>query len=97
MPNTKSAEKALRQNKTAHKRNLHRKKVLKDTIKSYRKLTASNGHPEQSEGSPPVNKDELHKELSKVYKTLDKMAKVNIIKAGKADRLKSRLSKKLAA
>jgi small subunit ribosomal protein S20 len=34
--------------------------------------------------------------LSAVYKSLDKAAKVNLIKKNKASRLKSRLSKKLA-
>ena len=38
---------------------------------------------------------EAAKYLPEVYKTLDKMKKVGFIKPNKADRLKSRLSKKL--
>jgi small subunit ribosomal protein S20 len=83
MPNTKSAKKAERQTIKRRTHNLIKKKGLRETLKNYKKLI--------TEGK----KDEAKKELPKVYKTLDKMAKSNIIKSGKADRLKSRLSKKV--
>jgi ribosomal protein S20 len=63
--------------------NLARKKKLQDTLKKFRKLVLSN-QPEEAK-----------KFLPQVYKNLDKMTKVGFIKRGKADRLKSRLSKKL--
>ncbi len=40
MPNTDSAKKALRQNLRRRARNLIRKKKMKDTIKTYKKLIA---------------------------------------------------------
>jgi len=84
MPRTKSAKKALRQNIRRRKKNLERRKKLKGVINQYKKLLASG------------NKEEGKKQLALVYKTLDKMAKVNLIKPGKANRLKSRLSKKIS-
>jgi small subunit ribosomal protein S20 len=85
MPNTKSAKKALRQNIRRRKRNLERKKKMKAVIKEYKKLLTDG------------KLEEAQKQLSLVYKTLDKLAKVNFIKEGKAKRLKSRLSRKLNA
>lgn len=41
--------------------------------------------------------EEAKKALPSVYKALDKMSKVKFIKRGKADRIKSRLSKKLSS
>lgn len=84
MPITKSAKKALRQNVRRHAMNLERKKKLHETLKKFRKLAASG------------QLEEAKKFLPQVYKNLDKMTKVGFIKRGKADRLKSRLSKKLA-
>ena len=84
MPITQAAKKALRQNIKRRAQNIARRKTLRSTLKDYRKLI--------EEGK----KDDAAKTLPNVYKTLDKMAKANIIKSGKADRLKSRLSKKLA-
>ncbi|MEK7629990.1 MAG: 30S ribosomal protein S20 [Patescibacteria group bacterium] len=83
MPKIKSAKKALRQNVRRHNRNLERKKSLQTVLKQYKKMIL--------EGK----KDEAGKYLSQVYKALDKMAKTKFIKRGKADRLKSRLAKKL--
>ncbi len=80
MPNIKSAKKALRQSIKRRKINLKRKDDLKEVIKQYKKLTAT-------------NKEEAKKYLSQVYKKLDKTAKVNLIKKNKANRLKSRLAK----
>ena len=83
MPITQSAKKALRQNIRRRKKNLERKIALKAVIKQYKKLIA--------EGK----KEEAAKQLSQVYKKLDKAAKVNLIKKNKAARLKSRLSRLL--
>jgi len=83
MPNIKAAKKALRQNKKSREVNLVRGKRMKETIKKYKKLIESG------------KTDEAKNQLSGVYKVLDKLAKVNYIKTGKAKRLKSRLAKKL--
>ncbi len=83
MPITKSAKKALRQNARRRTMNLDRKKKTQTTLKNFRKMVA--------EGKT----EEAKKYLPEVYKALDKMTKVGFIKRGKADRLKSRLSKKL--
>ena len=84
MPKIKSAKKALRQNVRRRKQNLLRKDKVKETIKAYR------GFLEGKKLS------EAKVILPKIYKTLDKMAKVGFIKPNKANRLKSRLAKKLA-
>ncbi|MAF79945.1 30S ribosomal protein S20 [bacterium] len=85
MPITKSAIKALRQSKRRRTRNLERQGVLRDTIKKYKKAADAG------------KKDEAEKLLPEVYKKLDKAAKVNLIKKNKANRLKSRLTKRIAA
>ncbi|OGM95082.1 30S ribosomal protein S20 [Candidatus Wolfebacteria bacterium RIFOXYD12_FULL_48_21] len=84
MPNTKTAEKANRQNTRRKIRNVKQKDILKGSIKEYKKLVAGN----QTEAA--------EKQLSTVFKKLDKAAKTNIIKKNKASRLKSRLSKKVS-
>lgn len=84
MPITKSAKKALRQSARRHVMNLDRKKKMGDTLKKFRKMIATG------------KIEEAAKYLPEIYKTLDKMKKVGFIKPNKADRLKSRLSKKLA-
>ena len=83
MPKIKSAKKALRQNIRRHKINLARKTKTKTAIKQFQKLIVSG------------NKKEADTYLPKIYQTLDKMAKVNFIKRGKANRLKSKFAKKL--
>jgi len=84
MPQIESAKKALRQNIRRRKNNLNRQQAMKDVIKEYKKLAAAG------------KKEEAAKNLSDVYKTLDKMAKVKFIKKNRASRLKSRLAKKIA-
>lgn len=84
MPNTKTAEKANRQNIRRKIRNVKQKDILKESIKEYKKLIIG----KQTEAA--------EKQLSTVFKKLDKAAKTNIIKKNKASRLKSRLSKKVA-
>ena len=83
MPNTKSAEKALRGSKRKRAMNLKRKDKLNTVLKSYRKLIVAG------------NTEEAAKQLPAVYKALDKSSKTKLIKKGKASRLKSRLSKRL--
>ena len=82
MPNTKTAKKALRQNIKRRRVNTRNKKELKEIVKSFKKLAET-------------DKEKAKKELSTVYKKLDKSAKINLIKKNKASRLKSRLSKSL--
>lgn len=83
MPKTKSAKKALRQNKRHRNQNLEYKSKVKNVIKNYKKLLA--------EGK----KEEAAKKLNDVYSSLDKVAKAKFIKKGMANRLKSRMAKKL--
>ncbi len=84
MPITKSAQKAHRQTARRRKRNLLRKKKMLSSIKEFKKLAAT--------GDPKANE-----KLPSLYKTIDKMKKVKLIKRGRANRLKSRLTKKLRA
>ncbi|OGM99230.1 MAG: 30S ribosomal protein S20 [Candidatus Yanofskybacteria bacterium RIFCSPLOWO2_01_FULL_41_34] len=77
MPITKSAKKALRQNKTRKIRNTRKTVAYKASVKDFRKLVAAG------------KKDEAKKMLSRVYQTLDKAAKTGVIKKNKASRLKS--------
>lgn len=67
-----------------NKKNLARQKALRIAVKKYKRLVSA-GNPEEAK-----------KYLPALYKTIDKAAKTNVIKKGKADRLKSRLSKKSA-
>jgi small subunit ribosomal protein S20 len=82
MPNTKTAKKALRQNIKRRQINAKSKKDLKEAIKNFKKLALT-------------DKEKAKKELSAVYKKLDKSAKTKLIKKNKASRLKSRLTKAL--
>jgi len=83
MPRTKTAKKALRQNVRRRKQNLGRKKQLRAALKTYRAALAAG------------KKDEARAALPRVYQTLDKLAKVHILKRGKAKRMKSRMAKKI--
>ncbi len=80
MPITKSAKKALRQNIRRRARNQKQKEAVKKTIKAYKKLVSDK------------KTAEAKAQLPRVYKALDKLAKVGVIKKNKASRLKSRLS-----
>ena len=77
MPITKSAKKALRQNKTRKIRNTRKTVAYKAMVRDFRKLVTAG------------KKDEAKKLLPKVYQTLDKAAKTGVIKKNKASRLKS--------
>ena len=83
MPKTTSAKKALRQNVRRKAENLTRKQNVKSVVKQYRKFL--------NEGKI----EEAKEILPSVYKTIDKVTKKNLIKKGKANRMKSRLTKKL--
>jgi small subunit ribosomal protein S20 len=81
MPITKSAKKALRQNKTRRERNLRRFDVLRDTLKKIKKLVVEN------------KKEEATKLLPLAYQAIDKAAKTGVIKKNNAARKKSRITK----
>ncbi|MFA6407711.1 MAG: 30S ribosomal protein S20 [Candidatus Paceibacterota bacterium] len=83
MPKTASAKKALRQSVKRRVINIEREKKLKETVKKFKKIIIAG------------KKEEAQAFLKDAYKTIDKMAKVKLIKKGKADRMKSRLAKKL--
>lgn len=84
MPITQSAKKALRQNIVRRLRNRAKMESYKAAITTYKKLAAAK------------KIGEAKTQLAKVYKTLDKAAKTNVIKKNKASRLKSRLSQLIA-
>lgn len=85
MPNTKSAEKRLRQNKKRRQRN----KTIKTSLRGHlRKVQSA-----VTEGN--VESGEIA--FQDVVKKLDQAASKKIIRANKAARLKSRMSSKLKA
>mgnify|MGYP006302517031 CR=1 FL=1 len=84
MPITKSAKKALRQNKTNRQRNLAYKDKIKGLVKKTDSLIAEKKQ-EEAKGLLP-----------QLYKALDKAAKRGVIKKNAASRKKSRLTKKIA-
>ncbi len=84
MPVTRTAKKALRQNRRRYEKNVAQRVELKKVIKTYKKLV---------EGK---KLDEAIKELSLVFQKLDKAAKTGLIKKNTANRLKSRLSARSA-
>lgn len=83
MPITSSAKKALRQNIARKAENTKQRNALKRAIKDFKKTLAAGDAQKAADL------------LTKVYKTLDKAAKRGVINRGTADRLKSRLTKKL--
>ena len=83
MPITKSAKKALRQSVQRKKRNLQRKRKIKDLVKEVHNLVAQK------------KITEARKLLPQLYQALDKAAKVKTIKKNTASRKKSRLTKLL--
>ena len=78
---TKSAKKAIRQNKRRRVRNLVYLNGMKNLIKEVRALVLQKKTKEAKELLP------------KVYQILDKSAKVGVIKKNAASRKKSRLTK----
>lgn len=80
---TKSAKRANRKNLRQRIINDKKRETLKKELKAYKKMAIS------------ANRKEAKNQLSKIYKILDKNAKIGIIKKNKASRLKSRLTKLL--
>lgn len=78
---TKSAKKAIRQNKTRRAGNLIYINKIKNTLKDIKTFVAKKMIKEAKEMLP------------KVYEILDKAAKVGIIKKNNASRRKSRIAK----
>jgi len=83
MPNLKTSIKDLRSAK--------RRQVVNDRLRERIKRATKKQKTLVAEG----NIQEGKKNLKNVYKVLDKATKNNIIKKGKADRTKSRLTKNL--
>ncbi len=83
MPNLKTSIKDLRQNKRRKSVNDRLRNRVKKTVKKQTTLIKAGAIAEGE------------KNLKNVYKVLDKAAKKNIIKKGKADRIKSRLTRNL--
>ncbi|MEK7643116.1 MAG: 30S ribosomal protein S20 [Patescibacteria group bacterium] len=83
MPNTKSAEKALRQSDRRHIRNVKQKKSMKDVLKRFEKALLEK------------NNSEALSLLSSVQGVIDKAAKRNLITKNTAARKKSRIAKRL--
>jgi len=81
MPIIRSAKKALRQNIKRRAKNKSTKQKLKTMAKEIRVLAMSK------------KIDEAKKNLSAIYKALDKAAKTGVIKPNAAARKKSRLAK----
>lgn len=78
---TKSAKKAIRQSARRKTRNLVYKNNIKKLVKQARALVLQKKN------------DEARKILPQIYKSLDKAAKIGVIKKNNADRRKSRLTK----
>lgn len=81
MPITKGAKKALRSSDRKKVFNIRRKRTVKDEIKNIEKLI------KEGKGA------EALKVLPKVYKALDKAAKMDTLKKNTVSRKKSRLAK----
>ncbi len=81
MPITKSAKKALRQNRRKRLFNLRRSNKMKALVKEAKILIKDK------------KKEQVLKILPKVYQAIDKAAKRGVIKKNTASRKKSRLTK----
>lgn len=81
MPITKSAKKAIRQNKKRRKANIAKKRTIKDLVKQAKDLVDKG------------KSEEAKKLLPQIYKALDKTAKTGTIKKNTASRKKSRMTK----
>ena len=83
MPNLKTSIKDLRSSKRKSVYNDRLRKRVKKSIKNFQKNLVDG------------DKDKAEKSLKNVYKVLDKAAKKNVIKKGKASRKRSRLAVQL--
>ncbi|MCK9272311.1 30S ribosomal protein S20 [Candidatus Gracilibacteria bacterium] len=81
MPNTTSAKKALKQSITKKSRNKHFSSLYKENIKSLERAIKSN------------SVEEANSLLSKVYSSIDKLVKKNIIHKNNGSRKKSKFAK----
>lgn len=81
MPNTTSAKKALKQSITKKSRNKHFSALYKENIKSLERAIKSN------------SVEEANSLLSKVYSSIDKLVKKNIIHQNNWSRKKSKFAK----
>jgi small subunit ribosomal protein S20 len=86
MANTKSSKKAVRSSKRKRSHNLFWEKAVKNNVKT---LKASLEHKKDVK--------ELNTELVALQKSLDKAAKEKVIHKNKANRVKSRYAKRIAA
>ena len=86
MPNTKSAQKAVRSSMRKKEHNDFWRAKYKNTIKNVKSALSS-----------PDGKDVLKDKLASLQKTLDKAAKEKTIHKNKANRLKSRYARKVSA
>lgn len=84
MPVTRTAKKALRQNVRRNAKNVAQNIELKKAIKVFKKLVDAKKISDAAT------------QLAVVFQRLDKAAKTNLIKKNTANRLKSRLSKRLS-
>ncbi|MCA9308182.1 MAG: 30S ribosomal protein S20 [Patescibacteria group bacterium] len=87
MANTKSAAKAARSSIKKKENNLFWKRRIKAILKSLNKTLETEGG----------NTDIIFEKQSAMQKVLDKAAKQNVLHKNKANRLKSRFAKKVAA
>lgn len=78
---TRAAKKAFRQSQRHEKKNSQIKKKMKILLKDFQSLILAK------------KAEETKKTLSQIYKTLDKAAKIGIIKKNAASRKKSRLAR----
>lgn len=81
---TKSAKKALRQSLRKRTRNSKKKVEMKKLLKEFNVFVSQK------------KIDEAKKILPKIYKTLDKAAKIGLIKKNAAARKKSRITKSIS-
>ncbi len=86
MANTKSSKKAVRSSKNKRSHNIFWEKAVKSNIKT---LKASLEHKKDVK--------ELNIELVALQKALDKASKEKVIHKNKANRVKSRYAKRIAA
>ena len=85
MPNTKSAEKAVRSSKRKNVHNLFWTKKVKDALRSVKKGIDSN-----------ESEEVLRTKFIALQKVLDKSAKEKVIHKNRANRLKSIYAEKIA-
>ena len=85
MPSRRNAVKEVRKDKKRRARNVYVKTTLKTIRKDFDKII--------KEG----NADKVQDSFKKLSSTIDKTVKKGVIKAGKADRIKSRCAQKMNA